>query len=86
MSLTGLVHETDVAGLGVDDLHILAELWGGVVAGFFAGPISGKMERDLAVMKQWEGDVDPVIRSQIRKYIEGMEKNLRAQRIREEEG
>lgn len=65
---------------------ILAELWGGVVAGFFAGPISGKMERDLAVMKQWEGDVDPVIRSQIRKYIEGMEKNLRAQRIREEEG
>jgi hypothetical protein len=65
---------------------VLAGLWGNVITGVFSGPISGKMEHDLAIMRQWEGDLDPAIRSEIRKYIEGMERNLREQRIKEEEG
>jgi len=66
------------------------EVWSGllanVVTGAWMGPISGKMERDLAVVKQWEGDPDPAFRSWVRGLVEAMEKNLRAQRTREEEG
>jgi len=45
-----------------------------------------KMERDLAVIRQWERDPDPAIRSQVRRYIDGMERNLKDQKLSEEEG
>jgi hypothetical protein len=65
---------------------VVAALWGSIVTGFWSVPIPEEMERDLAIIKQWEEDPDPSVRPQIREYIEGMERNLRQESIREEEG
>ena len=69
-----------------DNDAIFARLWGKVVTGFFAGPLSARSERDLAIVKRWEQDPDPAIRSQVKKYIKAMERTLRAQKLWEEEG
>jgi hypothetical protein len=53
--------------------------------GAFVGPISAKLERDLAALEALEEDPDPAIRSQVRKHIEGRREILRRARIEEEE-
>jgi len=45
-----------------------------------------KMEPDLALIRPVEKDPDPAIRFQVKRYIDGMERNLKEQKLSEEEG
>jgi hypothetical protein len=62
------------------------ELYANMVTGVWVGPYSNKIERDLAMAKRWATDPDPEFQAFARDVIRELERRLREQRTREEEG
>jgi hypothetical protein len=61
-------------------------LYANMVSGFWQGPYSNKIERDLAIAKQWAEDPDPEFQAFATDVIRELERHLRVQKTREEEG
>jgi hypothetical protein len=62
------------------------ELYANMVTGIWLGPYSNKIARDLAVAKEWAEDPDPEFRAFGQDVVRELERRLREQKIREEEG
>lgn len=68
------------------NVEVWNELYANMVTGFWQGPYSGKIARDLTIAKQWAEDPDPEFQAFAKDLIKELEHQLRQQKIREEEG
>ncbi len=62
------------------------ELYANMVTGFWQGPYSNKIARDLAVAKEWAQDPDTEFRAFAKDVVRELDRRFREQKIREEEG
>ncbi len=67
-----------------DNEKILSVFAGNLQTGTFVGPISGNLERTLAIVRKWEQESDSRVKEWAQRFASSLEKDIKEQKLTEE--